>query len=151
MTRLRNALIVGCLAASSTGFVGMSSAWAEGSEISNSASESSVTKGDDQFNGAGEVVGGSVIIPSGVVTESEGQGTSFAPSTRVEVGGGTWDYGTSVTQGWSNYFHATRNHGATSSQGSRVVRSDKGPGIWANTTINRDLSGNPIKANWRVS
>ncbi|MFC5109044.1 lactococcin 972 family bacteriocin [Kibdelosporangium philippinense] len=70
----------------------------------------------------------------------------------VEVGGGTWDYGTSINQGWSNYFHGSLNHGATSSQGSRAVRSDRDAGIWALTTINRDIfDSNPIRAYWRTN
>ncbi|MFC6094851.1 lactococcin 972 family bacteriocin [Saccharothrix lopnurensis] len=152
MARLKNALIVGLLAASSTGWAGASSAWAESPENVDPANASSVTRTDDQFNADDEVIGGSAIIPAGVVTKDEGEGTSTAPSTMVEVGGGTWDYGTSANQGWSNYLHGTKNHGATVSQGSRAVRSDTGPGVWANTTINRDIfSNDPIRAYWRVN
>ena len=149
MAGLRNALIVG-LAVSSTVFAGVSSASAEGSESFDSASAGTVIKGADQFNAAGELVGGSEIFPAGVSTRSGEAGRSLVASE--EVGGGTWDRGTNLVKGWSNYYHPNNNHGATSRQGSRSDSSDKGPRVWADTSVNRDIFDSaPIEAFWRVS
>ncbi|MEV6713692.1 lactococcin 972 family bacteriocin [Lentzea sp. NPDC051208] len=149
MAGLRNALIVG-LAVGSTVFAGVSSASAEGSETLGSASAGSVIKGADQFNAAGELVGGSEIFPAGVSTRN-GDAARFVVAAE-EVGGGTWDRGTNLVKGWSNYIHPDKNHGATSRQGSRSDSSDKGPRLWADTSVNRDIFDSaPIEAFWRVS
>jgi lactococcin 972 family bacteriocin len=149
MASLRNALIVGCLAVSSTGLLGVSSALAESSQGVVPASSDGVTRSADRYNAAGEVTGGSVTIESGVVTRNEVGSASFTP--QADVGGGTWDYGTSFNQGWSNYLHDTRNHGATVKQGDRSVSADTGPHNWASTTINRSLWGPEVEAFWRVN
>lgn len=149
MASLRNTLIVGCLAVSSTGLLGVSSASAESSQGVAPASSDGVTRSADRHNAAGEVTGGFATIESGVVTSSEVGSASFTP--QVEVGGGEWDYGTSFNQGWSNYLHGSKNHGATVKQGDRAVSADTGPHNWANTTINRELWGPAIQAFWRVN
>jgi lactococcin 972 family bacteriocin len=64
------------------------------------------------------------------------------------VGGGQWNHGTDATWVWSNYYHKTNCHGATS-VGERTVRRDASKGQWADTTTPAKLFGN--KAYWRSS
>lgn len=149
MGRLKKALIVGCLTASVSGLGGFPAASAESLDNPNTPSGNGVIKGEDQFNAAGELVGGSVLIPPGVVTNSEGN--TLTVTRYVNVGGGTWDYGTSFNQGWSNYLHPHLYHGATTRQGKKEVRDDQPAGVWARTKLNRDIFGPTIHAYWRTS
>ncbi|WP_226361016.1 lactococcin 972 family bacteriocin [Pseudonocardia sp. ICBG1142] len=154
------------------------SAWAEDGPIPTPA-DSGVIKGPDQHNQLGEIVGGSVIIPPGglfraawratslrsrpgetphfMITLNKPPGVVTSPSednttrhaVRAQVGGGTWDYGTTVVNGWSNYYHRDRHHGATTSQDERISRADVKRGIWANTSLSRNPLGGAMKTSWR--
>ncbi|GAA0925768.1 lactococcin 972 family bacteriocin [Nonomuraea longicatena] len=66
----------------------------------------------------------------------------------VNVGGGTWDYGTTSSRGtWSNYYHGSRWHGS-SAQGTYFDRSPcVRPGAWSRAWAPRASSGN--RAWWR--
>ncbi|WP_084655341.1 lactococcin 972 family bacteriocin [Nocardia altamirensis] len=141
----KTALVVSCLAVAIPGFVGASAAWAHGPDSPRSPGESRVIKGPDLLNAAGEVVGGSVIFTEGVNMKG------VSPRGREYPEGGVWDYGTDFDKGWSNYFHASRPHGATTKQGRAQDRRDVGPGAWANTTLYRAVGGGTMESFWRVN
>jgi len=58
-------------------------------------------------------------------------------ATVVNVGGGTWNYGTSysfpsTTNVWSHYVHPSKYHSATAIGGSNNVKRYANAGMWAN-------------------
>lgn len=57
---------------------------------------------------------------------------SPALATRVNVGGGIWDYGTNSSYVWSYYLHNGTNHKTTVYNGSYHYSGCKTPGVWAN-------------------
>ncbi|MCO5999244.1 lactococcin 972 family bacteriocin [Actinoallomurus rhizosphaericola] len=65
------------------------------------------------------------------------------------VGGGTWNYGTHATYGYSNYLHEKKCHGSSINSGDKYKR-DWGvrAGNWAITKIPRDGTSS-IYAYWR--
>ncbi|PYE44541.1 lactococcin 972 family bacteriocin [Paenibacillus barcinonensis] len=71
---------------------------------------------------------GSVDLTN-VITENQlTKFTSGVVSPAVDVGGGTWDYGTSWVfplskKVWSNYNHQTKIHSSTASIGTQILRS----------------------------
>lgn len=148
MATLRNVLIAGFLTVSSTVLAGVPSASAQSAE--SASGESAVIKGADQFNAAGELVGGSEIFPAGVEVRRGGAGTFSAAGE--SVGGGDWVRGTNLVKGWSNYYHRDKKHGATSKQGTREDKADKDAGVSADTSVNRDIFDSAaIEAFWRVN
>ncbi|MFI5783519.1 lactococcin 972 family bacteriocin [Nocardia sp. NPDC051570] len=86
-----------------------------------------------------------MIIPAGVNTGG------VSTRGRVDVGGGTWDYGADNDKGWSNYFHQYKNHGATTKQGDSEDRRDADAGVWATTLLYRSLFGGTMQSYWRVN
>lgn len=68
-------------------------------------------------------------------------------ATVVNVGGGTWNYGTSVTGDqkyvWSNYVHPTKYHSSTAIIGSKNVKKFANATVWsnANATDNKSNTG----------
>lgn len=148
MNRLKSALVVACVATALAGTM-VGSAWAQEPGVSEPPPGSGVSKGLDQYDEAGELVGGSVVIPPGVNTGPGGGGYTVRHNVRAYPGGGAWDYGTTSASGWSNYYHRDRHHGATTTQGSRSARADRGPGVWANTSLSRDPFGPAMRSFWR--
>jgi len=75
--------------------------------------------------------------------------TAAAPAfaTVVNVGGGTWNYGTSVTGSskyvWSNYVHPTKYHSSTAIIGPQNVKkfADKTKWTYANATDKSSYTG----------
>jgi lactococcin 972 family bacteriocin len=64
-------------------------------------------------------------------------GPAFA--TVTNVGGGTWNYGTSygfpsTTHVWSNYVHPTRYHSSTAICGSNNVKHYADATVWSNSS-----------------
>ena len=55
------------------------------------------------------------------------------------VGGGQWNYGIGWTGnfGYSDYYHSTKKHSATTVWGSEVNRGVANPGRWAQSKIYR--------------
>lgn len=57
-------------------------------------------------------------------------------ATVVNVGGGTWNYGTSVTGSskyvWSNYVHPTKYQSSTAIIGSKNVKKFANATVWSN-------------------
>jgi lactococcin 972 family bacteriocin len=87
---------------------------------------------------------------SGIVALS-----TATPNTTVNVGGGTWNYGSSVDSSgtkhcWSHYDHPTKTHSATAIMGSQNVKVRKTPKIWANADIYAG-TGNTCYAYWSNS
>jgi hypothetical protein len=61
-------------------------------------------------------------------------------ATIVNVGGGTWNYGTAYQfptgkHVWSHYVHPTNTHSATAICASQNWKVFAGPGIWANSDV----------------
>ncbi|WP_224389164.1 lactococcin 972 family bacteriocin [Pseudonocardia sp. ICBG1293] len=140
-------VVAGCLVAGISIPAGGATAWAAGPKPLEPPPSSGVIKGEDQYNASGELVGGSVTILPGVITTGEDKNFTVTPF--VSVGGGTWDYGTSINEGWSNYIHPARHHGATTKQGGRQDREDMPAGVWAKTRLARAVPGPVIEAFWR--
>lgn len=81
---------------------------------------------------------GSVFLKDGVVR----------PQTVKEVGGGTWNYGTTVGAGWSNYYHTSKCHGSSAYSGSKSGRDHNvRPGKESQVHIWRDGT-NGVEAYW---
>lgn len=65
---------------------------------------------------------------------------SITPNTTVNVGGGTWDYGTGPTwyggkQVWSEYFQPYLMHDSTAIIGSSHVTDYGNAGQWSNARV----------------
>jgi len=70
----------------------------------------------------------------------------ISPNTSKDVGGGTWNYGSSYSfpfsmKCWSNYFHPTDFHSATAIIGSNNQTSFGAPDQWADATVYGSLTG----------
>lgn len=77
---------------------------------------------------------GAVIIASVALTLAT---AAPALATVVNVGGGTWNYGTSYSfpstkKVWSHYVHPSQYHSATAVAGSNNVKVYANAGSWAN-------------------
>lgn len=72
---------------------------------------------------------GSVKLTNAMVT----------PFTTVDAGGGTWNYGTSVTGNqkhvWSHYVHPDKYHSATAILGDQNSKIYNVAGQWANADV----------------
>lgn len=91
-----------------------------------------------------------VAPSSGVVAFS-----AVSPDTTVNVGGGTWNYGTSIDNNgtkhcWSHYIHPTKTHSATAIMGAQNVKVRKTPKLWANADIYGG-AGSTCYAYWSTS
>lgn len=72
-------------------------------------------------------------------------GAAPAYATVVNVGGGTWNYGTSYSfpstkNVWSHYVHNTKYHSATAIGGTNNVKVYKNAGTWANADTNCNVT-----------
>jgi lactococcin 972 family bacteriocin len=81
--------------------------------------------------------------------------STVTPDTTVNVGGGTWNYGSSVDSSgtkhcWSHYVHPTKTHSATAIMGSQNHKVRKTPKIWANADIYGG-TGNTCYAYWSAT
>lgn len=68
-----------------------------------------------------------------------------ALATIVNVGGGTWNYGTSYSfpttkNVWSHYVHPSKYHSATAIGGSNNVKRYANAGTWANADTDCNVS-----------
>ena len=75
-----------------------------------------------------------------------------ALATVVNVGGGTWNYGTSYDfpashHGWSNYYHPAYSHTGTSICGSTTHTTRAAAGFWANSGVSCGITST-IYAYW---
>lgn len=75
-----------------------------------------------------------------------------ALATVVNVGGGTWNYGTGYDfpashHGWSNYYHPTSSHTGTSICGSTNHTTRAAAGSWANSSVSCGITST-ISAYW---
>lgn len=110
---------------------------AQGGQIENSIyseSDPSIEVRVLSRDAEGEPASGVAII-SGVPDS----GGVVGPDKVVNVGGGTWDYGSSTGLNgtkdcWSNYNHPTNAHSATSIIGSQNDFQRKTPKVWAKTS-----------------
>lgn len=82
---------------------------------------------------------GSAIAPeNGEVTiDGATSGTGITPLAVVNVGGGTWNYGSAVAiwppkTCWSNYVHSTKYHSSTAVIGQSNVKVYANAGSWSN-------------------
>ena len=81
----------------------------------------------------GQAMAASKKMPtSGSVTLTNSQVTPF---TVVNVGGGTWNYGTqtngSTKHVWSYYIHPSKSHSSTAIIGSSQDRGEQIAGYWS--------------------
>lgn len=73
-------------------------------------------------------------------------GATAAMATTVNVGGGTWNYGTSysfpvTTNVYSNYYHPTNHHSGTSVCAEKNVTVHASAGNWANSSTSCGVGG----------
>ncbi|GAA3256445.1 lactococcin 972 family bacteriocin [Nonomuraea helvata] len=88
--------------------------------------------------GTDEPTEGSVLMTPGDVSAQ----------TVKRIGGGTWNYGTHVTNGYSDYLHNRKCHGSSTSSGHHYnADHDVAKGNWAQSKVWRDGSAG-IKAFW---
>ena len=75
-------------------------------------------------------------------------GLGFAPNAVADnVGGGTWKYGTSWMNVWSEYYHSSRPHSATACVGDTCSRTSE----WAGRLAGANRVGFTNKrAYWNV-
>jgi len=81
----------------------------------------------------------SKAIGSIVLAVTLASGTAIAALATVEdVGGGTWNYGTSISGDnktvWSNYVHPTNYHSSTAIIASKNVKRYANAGHWSNAS-----------------
>jgi hypothetical protein len=57
-----------------------------------------------------------------------------AAATVVDVGGGTWDYGSNSSIVWSYYFHGSNKHKTSVYNGSYHHSNCASGGSWANSS-----------------
>ncbi len=98
----------------------------------------------------------SATTPAAPPTATSGSVAMAAvtPNTSVNVGGGTWNYGSSYSfpvgkHCWSNYFHPTQFHSATSIIGSTNNTSFGAPDQWADSSANGSIT-QTCQAYWDV-
>lgn len=66
----------------------------------------------------------------------------MAHASTAYVGGGTWEYGLTITTSYSHYYHGSRCHGATA-VGRTVVRTNNiAAGRWARADAPRAVANN---------
>jgi hypothetical protein len=87
------------------------------------------------------------ILKISVVTAAIVLGAAApAMATTVNVGGGTWNYGTSyvfpVSEGvYSDYYHPTNHHSGTSICAANNVTVHANAGSWANSSTSCGYGG----------
>lgn len=77
---------------------------------------------------------------SGYVEFDTNDQPGIAPLATVNVGGGTWTYGSTYTSDgskicYSRYIHNTKTHKATATMNGTTRTSTAGPGRWANAEV----------------
>ena len=75
---------------------------------------------------------------------------SEAQAAQAYVGGGTWQYGTSATWAWSNYWHTSKAHSSSlvHSMGTNWSQI-KGPNAWSYCEMMR-TDWRTISCYWRT-
>ncbi|MFF3879235.1 lactococcin 972 family bacteriocin [Streptomyces sp. NPDC001978] len=60
---------------------------------------------------------------------------SITPQTVLNIGGGTWSYGSYLTTGgkycYSNYYHGSVVHGSTAAMAGHSIKAVAGPGDYS--------------------
>lgn len=105
----------------------------------------------------GNAKGGSVDLTNVITESTEITNEMVTPFTAVNVGGGQWDYGTSVVWGiplkkkvYSNYNHPSLVHSASCSIGTTYSNSGKyNAGSMAPSSA-IGATGDSTRANWNV-
>ncbi|RBQ14148.1 hypothetical protein DP939_42065 [Spongiactinospora rosea] len=103
---------------------------------------------------AGAIVagGGTAALADGptegsVVLDAPGGGVTTLEVKNV--GGGQWHYGTSLTEGFSNYYHERNCHGSSAVSGRNYVQDYDVPRLqWSRAGVWRDGKAT-IEAYWR--
>lgn len=71
-------------------------------------------------------------------------GATAAFATVANVGGGTWNYGTSTSGStkstWSNYVHNTKKHSSTAIIADKNVKVTKEKTVWSNASASANKS-----------
>ncbi|MER6948315.1 lactococcin 972 family bacteriocin [Nonomuraea sp. NPDC000554] len=100
------------------------------------------------------VLGGvsAAVADGGTDTPTEGSVMMNPGDVSIQsiknVGGGTWNFGTHASNGWSDYLHNKKCHGSSTSSGHHYnVDHDIRAGNWSQSKVWRDGSAG-IKAYW---
>lgn len=96
-----------------------------------------------------------VSSPAPRATSGSATLAGISPDTSVDVGGGTWNYGSSYSfpfskKCWSNYFHPTLLHSGTAIIGSTNITQFGAPEEWADATAYGPLN-EECQAYWDTS
>jgi lactococcin 972 family bacteriocin len=90
---------------------------------------------------------GAVVIPDNTETTigEGGAGAGLSPYEVVEVGGGTWNYGSQITvvppkTCWSNYKHNTKYHSSTTIMGDVNSTGYASARLWSESRVTGGLS-----------
>lgn len=97
-----------------------------------------LSSGAQAFAASTPIAGGSTIVPAPALDNA-----AISPNTTVNVGGGTWTYGTSMgfngNTVYSNYYHPTLYHSSTAIIGSQDNTSYADAGQWSYASANGSL------------
>ena len=84
---------------------------------------------------------GSAIAPtdSSITLDERAPRTGVAPLTVVNIGGGTWNYGSAIgiwppKTCWSNYIHNSKYHSSTAIIANSNVKVYANAGSWSNAS-----------------
>lgn len=83
---------------------------------------------------------GSVVVPDNthvIISDSHDPDAGISPFSVINVGGGTWDYGSVVNPWltkdcWSNYVHNGKYHSSTAIIGGAQTKRYAQAGAWSN-------------------
>ncbi|WP_402377422.1 lactococcin 972 family bacteriocin [Isoptericola rhizosphaerae] len=89
------------------------------------------------------------VATSAVIAALVAGGATAAHAAVDYVGGGTWNHGVNSSTVWSNYYHGSTCHGATS-VGTYTDRENRSAGYWATTSAPSRWYA-VDKAYWRTS
>lgn len=64
-----------------------------------------------------------------------GIGGQAVSAASVSKAGGTWNYGVGVTGSFSDYYHASRAHTATTKKGTKIDKAGNPAGKWAKSRL----------------